>query len=503
MEALWTAGLIPYFVRLRSSQSPNTESPYSLLVRVRLSQLPNTESPYSLLVRLRLSQFPNTESQGSLIELYNNIMKVLGRPFLWLFVLFIIIYIGFAKENLNNNNNKNGNGKVEGTIATNQPNLHWMFVHHHKTGVEFTSSIRREIYKECNIPEQTEVPISDSGYALSHKNFTDFFQNYMRTSMIDNYIYRTDGTAFVGNWKTAFAYPNIQYRIIHMIRDPFEIVLSAYKYHIQMPPPEQWIKYPEANVCFYMKRHMQSIELLGKVHGGIHEVIQWFEHMHHTCNLARSTFLPRASYQQMLNHSINIYNGKIPVHNKTALDVYKQSFPPASAQYLAVNKEIDLYPAIRIEAFRCIPQILDMAVTKLFEDTSMAMSMHLEDFGQSNETQFRQAANKMASFLLKNRNQYSGDLVKCLNVPTAVDVIQRGGYLSPEKIQQKSTHITKSAMSTEMKKMYIERLASDPVLGHFLRFASRVVNTPTPKSSHTLFDNPSNIIKYQDPNNVH
>lgn len=35
--------------------------------------------------------------------------------------------------------------------------------------------------------------------------------------------------------------PAVSLRILHFIRNPIDTVISAYLYHSQLPPPEDWI----------------------------------------------------------------------------------------------------------------------------------------------------------------------------------------------------------------------------------------------------------------------
>jgi hypothetical protein len=145
------------------------------------------------------------------------------RSILLILTNFILIFIHFTKAIIKENKNYD-------------EKLHWLFFHYHKTGNEFSALISSAFSERCNAK-------------LGH--FTEKRMNSMKETFFpsenNELIYNNDlilivPGSFTEDWNNTFSLlPHHHYRILHMVRDPTEMILSAYRYHSQSPPPEVWI----------------------------------------------------------------------------------------------------------------------------------------------------------------------------------------------------------------------------------------------------------------------
>lgn len=55
------------------------------------------------------------------------------------------------------------------------------------------------------------------------------------------------------NWSESFKAPGQEYRIVHMLRDPFDVIISGYLYHNQVPAQEVWINYRKFSIIMHDK----------------------------------------------------------------------------------------------------------------------------------------------------------------------------------------------------------------------------------------------------------
>lgn len=388
-----------------------------------------------------------------------------------LFVLLLLLHITRATEDQNH--------------------LHWVCFHYHKTGSEFCQNIARRIGQHCNVSFGF-----DEGFNFGKLRSYEYYRLMHPDLLTQNDLIATRPLAMAESWQRIFSIPGHSYRIILMTRDPFEIILSAYKYHTQVPAPESWLE-KAGPICPNATQLMPTLSIIGQFHGNPSTVIQWGYDAIAACELAVDMFPPNATYQHVLHHSRNMKRPGHTAFNRTAERAYMSSIYKYHHNHTAHS--FDVYPGIRMQAFGSLGEIVYMAATKLFEVPSMSLTMQLDDFGVGNLTHFRSGARRMMEFFLRGVTPSAAcPLCSCLNISTAMQLVEEASFVSlvpsnstlSRNVTQSSSrnsttalkrtsHFTHHLMPHKVKHAYIHRLAQDPALGPLLGLLAEIVNTPT------------------------
>lgn len=369
--------------------------------------------------------------------------------------------------------------------------LHWVCFHYHKTGSEFCQHIAIAVANACKLTAGfdelwTEEKIYN-GARYYHDDHAKLLKGFD--------LVVTRPLALIGNWSEILGFPGHSYRVFFMLRDPLEIILSAYKYHSQSPPPEKWISLPH-QVC--PNDTTFPVLELGRYYGNTTLVGLWTQRIIAECEAMLPMFRANVTYEHVLHRTASLRRDR-PKSNPAA-DAYL-----ASLHRYEHNDTVhgsDVYPAVRVETFRSLTEIALMAVTKLYEMPGMSLSMQLEEFGLGNRTQFRSAATRMMGFLLRDvRANERCPLCRCLDVPKAVALAESASFVatptsSPGKGKKGKahghrrlhTHVTSGLMPSATKRMYMERLLQDPVLVPMLKLLAHILNHPTAPSGPRMID---------------
>lgn len=97
----------------------------------------------------------------------------------------------------------------------------WLFLHYHKTGALLSEAISKSVsvdkflYKDDKSKRLDFSTVNTANVILSH------------------------GGNFLFNWTTTLVTSKFQYRVIHFVREPHDMVISGMLYHSQRPPPER------------------------------------------------------------------------------------------------------------------------------------------------------------------------------------------------------------------------------------------------------------------------
>jgi hypothetical protein len=97
----------------------------------------------------------------------------------------------------------------------------WLFLHYHKTGAFVSEAISKSVsvdkfmFKEGKSKRLDFSPTNTANVVLSHAGNVLF------------------------NWTTTLITSKFQYRKIHFVRDPHDMIISGMLYHSQRPPPER------------------------------------------------------------------------------------------------------------------------------------------------------------------------------------------------------------------------------------------------------------------------
>lgn len=409
------------------------------------------------------------------------------------------------------------------------PPLHWVFLQYHKSGHDFTQKFSLALHQHCHTSSMHD----------ENKRKNNMEQHYSTRTffLTKNDVYVTVPGAFAGNWSKVFQSPGHNYRIVHLVRDPFDLILSAYLFHSEDPPPEQWIKYANAEYCSGTDLPAEDFlrttaPYLGAYHGNQAQVHAWIATAHELCLLSRKVFHPQASYQTILlqarflpeilanasylAHFPSSWKATLPLSASDAHSFYRSS--TAFYSHNATLYGPDLYPAIRVQAlhslFSTFGDLLHMAVTRLFEEPRYVMSVTLADFGINNRTVFRSTAQKVLSFLLPaskggevnmtSETCQRSALCRCFHLEQAVDLMEQACYVDEAKWlaskylsshgQAKAgqntlaSHITAGLLPSETMQMYKTRLAADPILGPLLSFVAKIIHAPPSPDWKRLID---------------
>jgi hypothetical protein len=370
--------------------------------------------------------------------------------------------------------------------------LHWIFLYYHKTGHNFVTHLSMVLHGRChvsiyNTPDESKRVNDIERYVKEHKILFSY----------TNVLNTVPGT-YIADWKKVFSIPGHQFRIAHFVRDPLDLVLSAYLFHTQNPPPEVWIMNSTFNYCYnsHMKQGDRVVEALSLFHGNESEVNMWIKQAFALCEQSRTMFPPQATYQDILHHAIRLSNNLSIESDNTAVRTY---FSNLNFYHHNTTNEIDLYPAIRIEVLHSLfgehGDLLNMAVSKLYEHPAIAKSFSLDNFGIANNTKFRAAADEMIDFLMPNK-QCRSRLCKCTNHEGLVNITFAASYVSENAIKQSTSnishhnysHYTFNMISKETKNTYKDRLLSDPIVGPLLSLISRIVHFRPANSSMRIID---------------
>lgn len=347
---------------------------------------------------------------------------------------------------------------------------HWLFIHYHKTGHDLSHKIVSKIVGRCHLSEVI-APKRQSIFNTSFKAYIDSYDGLPKDILVTNDIIYSVAGAFAFNWTAAFQHNAHKTRIIHFVRDPFETVLSGYLYHTQEPPPptEGWMKKPNMSFC---PKDVSSVmklgTILGKHYGNEEVVLNWLRNAVQDCENLLSS---------------------IRKNESDSFLTYLHRISPSPTLKLAHDSTSkDLYPAIRMEAYRALfatdfmgGDLLSMAVNVLFQQPNIARAFHLEDFAIGNETHFRETAQSMFSFLYEIVDTRKAISVRstcrlchCVSADEAVNMAISAAYISGNTPGEQ--HVTRNMISRDQRLHYIRLLHEDAVIGPLLQFLSKIVN---------------------------
>jgi len=340
-------------------------------------------------------------------------------------------------------------------------NVHWGLLHYHKTGHDLALSLLTPFKPpQCKKTALGHVPKS-SDLSLSLKTF-----------------FKSDISMLTGgflqfNWKKTLSLENHHVRIIHFVRDPYDMVMSGYLYHSQQRAPESWLLESRFNPCKYDEDIMFGMyaKVLGSFIGDIPKVERLINSVIDVCHQLNNTY----------------GGGKFnPLLKK--------------AKVFTENGTFDLYDGVRLEAARSIlyykgGHVLLMGVNALFEaNATKSKRVFLSDFPMSNRTKYRESVSSLFTYLMKPPTSCSNTTScpketnaglpfwSCLsnaNSATSIAVREAFKYGGKQahingdgKVVQGVTHVTSDLMSTEERNMYRARLKVDPVFGELLHIVA-------------------------------
>lgn len=146
--------------------------------------------------------------------------------------------------------------------------------------------------------------------------------------------------------------------LLHFVRDPVELVLSAYLYHMQQPPPEGWIeamKVRRAGVGSGGARRHTARALLGAWCVEGMEASCWTRAK--PCCSATPPHRPAA--QQVPTYIPFLERRGVPLHRLAALGMAPDASPTLS--YGGLLRSLTPERGVHLEFWRTVPMMYGMA----------------------------------------------------------------------------------------------------------------------------------------------
>jgi len=327
-----------------------------------------------------------------------------------------------------------------------QPNHtnHWIFIHYHKTGHDLARKLG-QIFQlwPCN---------------------AIVFHSFLRRIPLQNQLRLLQGTdvAIVAApdvqipWNSSFLnQTNSKVSMVHFVRDPYDMIVSAYLYHSQSTPPgkEAWLKYPTFDPCEADTSQLQHFaHFVGPSYGSV----QFFMHL----------------IQQGLS---------------LCTDIYKRHPHLGANGYSATLRSLSKEDGILLEAARSIlnvkgGDILRMAANALFEQRTQnndSYRVFLKDFPVGNATHFARSSHKLFTHLMSSKTFNEVHFSDCIDVATAVQRSIASVFI-PEKnatdaALDRSTHVTKNLISDDERRSLKLVLKTHRVFGPILNTVQSIL----------------------------
>mmetsp|Transcript_17708 Transcript_17708/g.29859 ORF Transcript_17708/g.29859 Transcript_17708/m.29859 type:complete len:426 (+) Transcript_17708:401-1678(+) len=245
---------------------------------------------------------------------------------------------------------------------------HWLLIHYHKTGHDLARHLATTFNAPpCHVSAETR---------FFHRR--DLHANEARIRASD--ISVLGAPDMLGPWNgEALNLEADQMKMIHFVRNPFDMVVSAYLYHIQYPIPsgELWLVQRKFNPCeidygILVRRFGKKI---AQYQGDRHVVPKMIDDVVHTCyEILNSTVLANVS--------------------KSCYHCMLTALPPADGLILEAARSI---------LSKSGGDILRMAANTLAESETvprMSRRFFLSDFPLRDKEKFTTSVQNMFTFLM-------------------------------------------------------------------------------------------------------
>ena len=260
--------------------------------------------------------------------------------------------------------------------ATTNAGSRWFFLSYHKTGFELSKKI------VSILPHQFHVaPLLPNRSHFIYSSISPIYRAIR--------FYQPDLHA---DWPSHSPDGMIEYRYIHHVRDPYDMVISAYLYHGQEPPPpfELWQVVPvktSTNFC------STPISL------GV-KVIQLY-------TIFRNVMTKFSKDAEKVDRMLSRLKASCFELTAEIDRRLPSSFRPNYSTVLSVAKSIDNdeFNGIRMQAFFSIisnGDIVRMAVNALSSDPKRTLHLYMTEFPSGNESAYQSTIRKMYNFLVND-----------------------------------------------------------------------------------------------------
>lgn len=258
-------------------------------------------------------------------------------------------------------------------IAKTTSKTQWVLIHYHKTGHDLVQTVTDLIIHRTNASYWNKKDTTRNNISPFIK---DFHQNIIELHAPDMPF----------DWNEQFGRLDTNVKIVHFVREPYDMILSGYLYHSQNPSPvsEKWERQLDFQPCMpsSKKSHLRQDQ----------------RHYDEELASAKSNLSNLSAHistvRKLCNELYNKYN-----HGRTM-----------SYDHILWNAKdnADVFDGIRIEASRSIVSIdggdlLRMAANAVRERQSgfkLSKRFFLADFSLSNKERYNTSVYGLFSFLM-------------------------------------------------------------------------------------------------------
>ena len=327
------------------------------------------------------------------------------------------------------------------SVAQSNHSDHWIFVHYHKTGHDLARRLAEVfIAPPCTAVVEhrfhRRVPIQNQTNLIRSTDVSIVAAPDIQIAWNMSFLNKTEGNV----------------KMVHFVRDPFDMVISAYLYHAQNWPPgkEAWLKYPTFDPCEVNPMELEKYaDHIGSYYGNVN------------------------NFMGLIQKSLEICKGFYNQHPRLGVRGY-------SATLRMLSKEDGLI----LEAARSIPSvrggdILRMATNAWFEHNTpnrLTYRIFLPEFSVGNLTQFKHSSKKLFTHLMKPGLTPQTHFWNCIDVHTAVQRSLALAYMGTNaSAVDNSVHVTQGLVSKEERMIMKEMLVSHRVFGPILRTVQKIL----------------------------
>ncbi len=211
-------------------------------------------------------------------------------------------------------------------------------------------------------------------------------------------------------------------RVIHFVRDPFDMVISGFLYHSQIPAPEKWLTAPNYNLCAF------NTSLTD----------QWLPKLAELKRGGKSGFLAVNQSFHAVVEKCHELNRKDNIHGNSSLHSMlhhaKNSSTPNDALLLEAIRA--LIPSVQGD-------ILRMGVNALYEDKRISKRIFTSDFPAGDEKSFLKTATGIYEFLMPDNYTSVGSTAqkslappfwKCMNKSEAIKFAKKAAFVPESRV---------------------------------------------------------------------
>lgn len=299
----------------------------------------------------------------------------------------------------------------EKALARDKEDL-WVFLHYHKVGTVLLYHMLEPLKYNPIINPGQKLRLN-----LNDKNVTSVEMLSRIFASSDIAVLKVYDNSFHKMWTYAIGKCNKRVKLVHITRDPFELVLSAYLYHSKTD--EMWAMSEQYITPFFDENLLSSSGQL-----------------------------------DALNQlAISLRNKYDPHHNMSF-----QSYTRAA------HENDDVFDAIRINALFELPYIQAMSSPYILPEMRNVYTAKMEDFDIMNENKYKDALKKMLDFLYSGGKSCSF----CKAITKEILLQQIFNTSFPSDTNPDLHHVTRFDMREKLRNTYIQRLKLDPTLGPIL-----------------------------------